>query len=341
MSCDCAYIQRRLKHLTEGEMKLNYFFSTILALFVGAIVVNAQSYQVSRTGIFTPQNKKVLLLKEPTGENNIILFQTKLRVNTDGSPRSYHPQDPRGNTQALNNICNAIVVRKGSSPKNLCFSSFGEAIGVFERFRDSNYQTVPQGFRITWDNVLPTVIENGKKIPCVFKTGENQGYFGSLTALKNGLTGDKGECEFKNQVNPMAVPALVLVGGENVVKDFGARVGDLLVAFNPKTQLVTTAIIGDTGPKDNLGEGSVLMNMKLLGTTTPPTRKSETFQLSIENAQVLVAIIPGSRVFQVEGNRPYTAENINTRISEWQTKAGFATPEKFLELIKSFKPKLD
>jgi hypothetical protein len=322
-------------------MKTRYFLTTTLALLACTVLVSAQDYQVSQTGTFAPQNKKVLLLKEPTGQNNIILFQTNLRVNTDGSPLSYHPQDPRGKDNALNNICNAIVVKKGTSNNNLCFTSFGEAIGAFEEFRDSNFQTVPQGFRITWENVLPTVKENGKKIPCVFKTGDHKGYFGSLTALKNDLTGDMGECEVDNQVNPMTVPALVLVGGQNVVKNFGARVGDLLVAFNPRTQLISSAIIGDTGPKDNLGEGSVLLNMRLLGTTTPPTNKTETFKLSIENTQVLVAIIPASRLFQIAGNKPYTAENIESRVRAWQTKAGFATPEKFLDLMKSFQSKLN
>jgi len=324
-------------------MKTNYLLTTTLALLLCTGIAGAQTYQVSRTGIFPAASggKKVLLLKDPSGQKGIILFQTTLRVNTDGSPLSYHPQDPRGNAKALNNICNAIVVRRVNSDKNLCFTSFGEAIGVFEQFRDSNFQTVPQGFRITWENVLPTVIENGKKVPCVFKTGEHKGYFGSLTALKNGLTGNKGECEINDQVNPLTVPALVLVGGNNVVKEFGAKVGDLLVAYNPKTQFVSAAIIGDTGPKDNLGEGSVLLNMKLQGSTTPPTNKAETFKLSITDAQVLVAIIPASRLFEVTGNKPYTAENINQRVRDWQAAAGFTTPEKFLDLIKSFQPQLN
>src|SRR5262245_66278582 len=76
----------------------------------------------------------------------------------------------------------------------------------------------------------------------------------------------------------------------HIVKDFGAKVGNLLVAYNPKTQLFSSAIIGDTGPRDNLGKGSVLLNMELLGIKVPPTNKAETFKLSIENAQVLVAI---------------------------------------------------
>jgi hypothetical protein len=319
-------------------MKANHFFSPVLALLFCASVVSAQSFTVSQTGVFRPQNKKVLLLKDSTSQKKIIVFQTKLRVNTDGSPLSYHPQDPRGRDKALNNICNAIVVKRDGSAANLCFTRFGEAISVFERFRDSNFQTVPAGFRITWQNVLATVKENGKDVPCVFQSGDFKGYFGSLTALKNGLTSGQGECEINNQVNPMTVPALVLVGGANVVKDFGAKVGDLLVAFNPKTRLFSSAIIGDTGPRDNLGEGSVLLNMRLLGTTTAPTNKTETFRLSIEDTQVLVAIIPASRSFHA--SKPFTAENINQRVRDWQRESGFDTPEKFIDFLKSFQPSL-
>ena len=319
-------------------MKIIYSLTAVCALLSCTSFVSAQNYTVSQTGIFSLQNKKVLLLRDSTNQKQIVLFQTNLRVNTDGSPLSYHPQDPRGKDKALNNICNAIVVKKGASDKNICFTNFSEAIGVFERFRDTNYQTIPQGYRITWANVLPTIKENGKDVPCVFKSGEFKGYFGSLTALKNGLTGDKGECEINDQVNPMTVPALVLVGGQNVVKTFGAKVGDLLIAYNPKTQLFSSAIIGDTGPRDNLGEGSVFLNMKLLGVTVPPTNKAETFKLSIENTQVLVAIIPASRLFREI--KPYTTENINQRVGDWQKESGFATPEQFIEFMKSFQPKL-
>jgi len=90
-----------------------------------------------------------------------------------------------------------------------------------------------------------------------------------------------------------------------------------------------------------LGEGSVYLNMKLLNKTEPPTTKVETFKLSIENTKILVAIIPGSRLFRVEGNKPYTAANIDQRVKDWQEKAGFTTPEKFLDLMKTFQSKLN
>jgi hypothetical protein len=320
-------------------MSLKNLLSLTLTLAFAAGTVKAQEFSVAQTKVFAPQNKKILLLKDAAGERSVILFQTNLRVNTDGSPLSYHPQDLRGQTKALNNICNAIAVRKINSDKNLCFSAFGQAIHVFEQFRDSNFQTVPTGFRITWNKVLAATKENGIEVPCIFKSGEFKGYFGSLTALTNDLTANKGECDINNQVNPMTVPALVLAGGQHPVKDFGARVGDLLIAFNPKTQLFTSAIIGDTGPADNLGEGSVALNMKLRGATTPPTNKHETFGLSIEDTKVLIAIIPGSRLFRVA--KPYTAENIDQRLNEWRTGAGFTTPEKLIEMMKSFQSRLN
>ena len=34
--------------------------------------------------------------------------------------------------------------------------------------------------------------------------------------------------------------------------------------------------------------------------------------------------------------KPYTAENIEQRLSDWLTEAGFTTPEKLIELMKSF-----
>jgi hypothetical protein len=320
-------------------MKLKHLLTALLALPLCLSVAHAQEYSVAQERIFTPQNKKILLLKDANSQREIILFQTNLRVNTDGSPLSYHPQDPKGRTKAINNVCNAIVVKRTNSEDNLCFTNFSKAIQVFEQFRDSDFQTVPNGFRITWQKVLATVRENDKDVPCVFKTGDFEGYFGSLTALRNNLTTDRGECEVNDQVNPMTVPALVLAGGQNPMATFGAKLGDLLIAFNPQTQLFTAAIIGDTGPKDNLGEGSVSLNMRLLGTTTPPTNKEETFQLSIENTKVLIAIIPGSRLFNVA--KPYTAENIKQRIDEWRTEAGFESLEKLLEMMKLFQPRLN
>ena len=321
-------------------MDSKYLLSALLLVSLCASILRAQEYRVAQTDVFTPQHKKILLLKDRRSHRQIILFQTNLRVNTDGTPLSYHPQDPRGRTLAINTVCNGFAVTRVGSRDNLCLkrATYDEAIGVFERFRDSNYQNVP-GYEIRWQNVVAAIKENGREVPCIFQSGEFKGYFGSLTHLRNDITGDKGECEIKDQVDPLEVPALVLTGGEHAVKAFGAKIGDLLIAYNPDTQLFTSAIIGDSGPPDNLGEGSVLLNMKLLGTTTLPKNKPETYDLSIEDTKVLIAIIPGSRHFNVA--KPYTADNINQRIDDWRTEAGFSTLEKLLEMMKTFQPRLN
>lgn len=309
---------------------------TILLLFVS--LASAQRFTVSERAGFGPQRNNILLLEDSTKQKKIILFRTKLRVNTDGSPLSYHPQDPRGKSIALNIICNAVVIKHAGDNKNLCFTNFGEAIGAFEKFRDGNYRTIPETYEIGWSNVLATTMEQGISVPCIFGSGPFKGYFGSLTALKNGLTGDKGECQFNDQVNPLSIPALVLAGGKNAVRQFGAKVGDLLVAYNSKNDTFSSAIIGDTGPGDNLGEGSIFLNMKLKGVTIPPTNRAETFKLAIENDDVLVAIFPASRSFREM--KPFTVENIDQRVVNWQRALGFATPEKFIEFMKSFQSSL-
>jgi hypothetical protein len=83
-------------------------------------------------------------------------------------------------------------------------------------------------------------------------------------------------------------------------------------AFNPRTQLFTSAIIGDTEPANNLGEGTSRPKYELLGATTPPTNIQETFRLSIENTKVLIAIIL-ARVFSTWRNHT----RLTTLINAW------------------------
>jgi hypothetical protein len=69
---------------------------------------------IQRQEVFAPQHKTVgLVSKSGTpAEAQFVLFQSKLRVNTDGAPNSYHPDDPKGQTKAINNIANGISVRR-------------------------------------------------------------------------------------------------------------------------------------------------------------------------------------------------------------------------------------
>lgn len=295
----------------------------------------AQHYRILQRDVFQPQHKRVLLIGDATNRKSMILFQTPLRVNTDGAPTSYHPFDLPGRVKALNNICNAISVRSvPAGIKQPC----GKAMEVFSQYRDNDW-TVPDGYKIKWNNVIAARMTNRQAVPCVFSAGEYQGYFGSLTSLKNDLpVSEQGECEVNNQLDQRFVPALVMASGANPVSLFGAKVGDLLVAYNPATGSVMAAIIGDIGPEDNLGEGSIALNMALLGIDRQPANYGEAKRLDTGRQEMLLAIIPGSNSYQPQ--RPYTKENIAERVRNWQRDAGFETQARFIDAIKRFQSAL-
>lgn len=312
---------------------------------------DGQSFKFTESKVFMPQMKKVNLYVDD-GNKKLILFRTNLQVNTDGIPTSYHPYDLRGDSIALNTILNAVSIYRQkddiriSNPKRPnTFSDFEkkemrkEAYSVFEQWRDSNFDTVqPTGYKIVWKNVL---IESNNK-PCIFATGKYKGYFASATALKNGLTTNKGECDCNNQVDPFVVPTLVLAGkhpqyGNNPVSLFGAKVGDLIVAYNPKNKKIVYAVIGDTGPGENLGEGSVILNMKLTGKLNYPKSRKDTYGLATDK-DIVICVIPASNSYKIE--KPFTQENIQGRISKWFADEGISNEKEVIDFIEKNSDKL-
>jgi hypothetical protein len=301
------------------------------------VAADAQpSCQGLQARIFAPQQISVVLAKRIGGgdDSKFIVFRSRLRVNTDGAPNSYHPRDPRGESLAINNVVNGVGLRR-SAGRAL---TFGEKIALFERWRDAGWR-VPVGFRITWENVIAarTVTEGGQQrsIPCVFGEGPHAGYLGSLTTLKNGLTGPAaGECGVNDQLDQRVVPALVMAGGNNPLRAFGARIGDLVLAANPNNGRVQAAVIGDAGPPDNLGEGSVALNMALLGRTDQPKNyRPEALSLDTGSQKILVAIVPQSRDFQLD--RPYGADNIKRRVEAWASEKGYGSIDGLLAAVRS------
>ena len=243
------------------------------------------------------------------------LFKVPLAVNTDGAPTSYHPDDYKGERLAINHLDNGIVI-KASSGKPL---TLAQRIEVFDRWRQSGDWKVPTGYTIKWQNVIAA--ESGK--PCIF-TKENAGYFGSLTALQNGLTGDAvGECSVNDQLDQRFIPALVLRGESNPLRAWGAAPGDLALAINPKTGVMVPAIIGDTGDETRLGEGSVSLNMGLLTGAQMPTTYDQSKSLDTGTSKMVVAVFPTSKLFQRV--RPYSRENIAERVQAWAETNGYGS----------------
>jgi hypothetical protein len=272
--------------------------------------------RIERERAFSGDGELVRLARSAhtTVAGNFALYRAPLAVNTDGAGNSYHPYDFLGLERAINRIDNGIAIRS-TDGKRL---STQDKIGIFNKWRDGGW-VVPQGYRITWQNVI-AARPDGK--PCVFERDPRKGYLGSLTALKNGVAADKaGECSVNDQLDQRYVPAIVLRGENNPLSSFGAKVGDLVLALNPKTGASASAIVGDTGGGERIGEGSVALNMALLSASQQPTTYKEALKLDTGSQDMIVAVLPGSKGFQRV--RPYSSENISQRVADWSTKNGY------------------
>jgi hypothetical protein len=327
--------------------------SILLSFVLMANISFAQSFKVEKTDDFkggeTP--KKILLLKNSQNGQKVIAFKTNLAVNTDGIPSSYHPYHLRGDAPAINTILNAIYVYrtsdnfnlsvpnhnasapKGGFPKDSARKWQNQAYSAIERWRDSGYEKMPDGYKMPyWSKVLAS--KNGK--PCVLTQGDFKGFFVSLTAVKQEIKGDKGECDCNDQLNAFEIPALVLAAnspkkGPNPVRSFGGGKGDIVITFNEKNNSIVFAIIGDEGPAHNLGEGSVLLNMKLMNDTKFPTNLNETYNKAIGNS-IITLVIPNSKKIITE--RPYTEQNIEQGAWVWLKENGIQDKESLLAFFK-------
>ncbi|SED27899.1 hypothetical protein SAMN05444161_2900 [Rhizobiales bacterium GAS191] len=311
-------------------MKLLAIVSFAAAVAISGSAFGQSACRIQRQEVFQPQGKRVVLATAAGAQagDQFVLFRSQLRVNTDGAPNSYHPDDLKGSTKAINNIANGVAVTRGGKGVG-----YAQTIKVFGDFRDNNW-TVPGGYKITWQNVLAARNAGNGSIPCVFAAGDHRGYFGSLTALKNGLSGGAaGECEVANQLDERFIPALVIAGGSNPLKHFQVAIGDLVLAVNPENGVVEAAVVGDQGPPDNLGEGSVALNMALLQRTNQPTNYAEAKQLDTGSRQMIVAIVPGSASYKLE--RPYSVDNIGRRVAAWLAEHHYGSLAGFAGLMKA------
>jgi hypothetical protein len=292
----------------------------VLASSLLLAAVAEASCRIDAEDIF-PRDREGVRLTRPEGleqRANIAVYRAPLAVNTDGAPNSYHPEDFLGARLAINRIDNGIGIRRANGQA----LSVQEKRQVFEMWRTSPNWTVPEGYRINWGNVIAATSTG---TPCVFQSGPQAGYFGSLTALKNGLSGAAaGECQVNDQLDQRVIPAIVLRGGaSNPLTGFGARTGDLVLAANPENGAVIAAIIGDTGDGHRIGEGSVALNMALLRRTVQPRNYPEALRLDTGSIAMAVAVLPGTRTYRRV--RPYTAANISSRVDAWAAEHGYGS----------------
>lgn len=267
------------------------FAILVIGLSTGSVAIATDCGMIHSTTHSDPA--KTVIYGATSGVPSLY-FQAKMAVNTDGSSRSYHPDDPNGNKLALNNIVNAISAIYDPNGKNLnCKPRKGECyktyIQTFEKARDANWK--PEGaYRVETKDMIPWKLDTilGWKTPCTIISGPQTGYFVSQTAFI--ADGSKSICDQERYLDSLTYNAIVLPMGiawnsqENTAKN-----GDIVVARNVENGKIAYAIVGDRGPANDLGEGTIaltasLRNQTLSGEETYPKIK----KLSLSKAQYVV-----------------------------------------------------
>ncbi|MBB3149772.1 hypothetical protein FHS21_006226 [Phyllobacterium trifolii] len=259
----------------------------------------------------------------PTGVPSLF-YTSKMAINTDGNPRSYHPSDPRGERLALNNMGNGIkgIFKRlggkyiGCTPRRGdCYERY---ISTFEAARDSNYN--PRTSWVTTYGIIPWQrdINLKRDIPCTFQTGKYAGYFISQTAYP---LYDGDECDARRYLDAMVFNANVLPNethweSQGIVTDGF----DLVAVYDEIRQKVVFGINGDRGPKDSIGEVSVAMAANMQGKSLTGTETYEDGILPLALPQVHYLIFPKVDIKKLKG-RDFTQQEINeigaTALDEW------------------------
>jgi hypothetical protein len=221
-----------------------------------------------------------------------LLFVESLNVNTDGTRRSYSVDDFWGEKTALNNLCNAMSDGCAKLSKS---DLKNRRILTQQAFSDGWPEDQLKKTKIS-SSIIP--FKKGKPCPPV------NGYLISATALHKPNVSDV--CEIGNYVDALVTPALVLPKNpsKQELSQFAkrnAKVGDLVVAMVPNASQPVYAVVGDTGPATELGEGSIALNGKLLGKVSPPLNylevlgKGEFKGRAWTVPQAIVVVFPGTR----------------------------------------------
>lgn len=241
------------------------------------------------------------------GNRPLFFVVPSVKVNTDGTSRSYNRDDPRAQRLAINDMRNAM--------------KRGKTIAEFEGVAAANWP-----LPLTWSVLLPNVIEADKASgkPCV----DAQGYMVSMTSDVAVLGGFArvGDCDQSKWLDALEIPALVLPGGATQFHAREASTRSPVVAMALGTRNLAPGIVGDHGPADELGEASVEMNRMLQGLPpgTVPTSNRDAIA-RFQGPRSVVMVMPGNSLRLA---RPIDAASTATRVQAlfdaWGGKAKLA-----------------
>jgi hypothetical protein len=227
-------------------------------------------------------------------DDGVIVFRTPYRVNTDGAPNSYHPEDPGGSRGlAINTICNGANAYT-SAGERVDYRQCERLIGLFREARAAGWPS--SGARMQFYGVASS---NSGSLPCIEDEGPYAGYFVSSTSVHDPAF---GICDQRRYLDALSLPFIIAPGHANF-RARGMNVRDLAVVYNPARERMVFAMVGDEGPAQGLGEGSVALNRTLAGRSDWPTTRRETYAFGLADA--VTVVFPDASI-----GPPYTNERI-------------------------------
>jgi hypothetical protein len=280
-------------------------------------------------------------------KGNSLFWVRPLQVNIDGAPNAYNQNDPHGKKglaieyigygmRILNN--GNKIPFKTDEKKNRPWLVGYEILRANRWKASGGYSADIFGF-LTSDS-------NGKKC----KPGP-KGELVSTTSLTLKKTND--ECDQGNYLDATLFPGIVLprrAKGEKaapktdraIAPPFavrGARLGDLAIVYSTKSDTWKGALVFDTGPRKDLGEGSVALIVNLTGQPQPTTAEM-TNKMAI--AETYVVLFPGS-VEDIGDKKDWTPKLIEdaaaSRFMKWGNGSLDAAKQRLLACAKEYKKK--
>lgn len=205
---------------------------------------------------------------------NAVLFSSQMQVDTDGAPDAYHPDDI-----GITHICNGVNVNVGGSWEPNCLTKFNRA-----KAEDFQGSTKIDFFAMaTGSNGVPIIQGNNDPKP---------GYFVSTSSFKQpGINRNTPQA----QLDSNTIPYIVIPGTWQRYSAPGVKLGDFAVVLRKSTGKISYAVVGDTGPKSKLGEGSVALHEALGNDPFMMRYGKRRAMKGIGSRDVLYVIFPNSR----------------------------------------------
>lgn len=255
-------------------------------------------------------NYPVLVENSSSQINELFSVINVVHVDADGSPRSYHPEDPLGRGRcsargsadagyAIDGVCALDNFASGDIKifRDKTRLSGGELerkwVPLWRLIRDEQLSSYDLGkvarakvgrdyymfhskdLGVTGLFKRDIIPSTNLGYPCTYGPEAGfPGYFVSATALRTVNLDQRAlhiaapECHAETYINPEKIPFFVLPGG----KVGNLRIGDVVIAASwiGGRQRLVFGVVGDAGPAQSFGEGSIALLQGLLGRTGDP-----------------------------------------------------------------------